>query len=261
MEALILSIFNSKGPERLLLRGLLFLVVLFLCFFVLFFISGLLARGGRMGVSEIKHKRLSSILEPKIVLVGGSSLHYGMDSPLLETLVKRPVVNMGIQGSIGLNFFFAEILDDVKEGDVVVAALEHAQYYGVEPWGETALFSLVSTRPQNLAYLAPRQWLKLLTKGWVAIAENLKAGQASLLRKLTGKKVFRDRSNSWGDHMGHKGKKSIYKPSKPETFPGFSEESIQMIERWKNVQVIKFWFCPEWLLYWKYRFYTPLFYI
>ena len=229
---MLLSIFNSKGPGRLLMRCSLFGLLLIFCFIGLFFGSGLLARRGRMGVSEIKHKRLEAIKKPKVVLIGGSNLHYGLDSPLLESLVDRPVVNMGIQGSIGIHFFFAEIEESVRAGDIVVAALEHAQFYAVEPWGETALYTVVSTRPKNLRYLAPRQWGMMFKKGWIAIADNLKAGEASLLRIVSGKKVFRDRSNEWGDHLGHKGKKSIFSPSQPEAFPGFSDESIEMVKRW-----------------------------
>lgn len=195
-----------------------------------FFGSGLLARNARMGVSHIKHHRLETLQSPKLVLIGGSNLHYGLNSPLLEEKIGLPVVNMGIQGSIGLLHFFAEVEDELESGDTLVVALEHGQLYKVDPMGETALYSLVSVRPQNMLFLNTKQWLQWPRKGWVAIGENLKSAQMSLLRFASGKTFFRERTNEHGDHLGHKGKKSILKVTQEkEHWPGLSKSALTIL--------------------------------
>ena len=46
-----------------------------------------------------KHQRLSSITEPKIILVGGSNLPFGVKSKMLEDSLGMPVVGMNTYGN------------------------------------------------------------------------------------------------------------------------------------------------------------------
>ena len=54
-----------------------------------------------LGELTNKHTRLKSITEEKIVLIGGSSLAFGLDSKKLEEYVGKPVVNYGLYATIG----------------------------------------------------------------------------------------------------------------------------------------------------------------
>ena len=55
----------------------------------------------------LKHERLSSLPGKKIVLVGGSNLSYGIDSPLIERETGCPAVNMGLNGYFGVRYLMA----------------------------------------------------------------------------------------------------------------------------------------------------------
>ena len=76
-----------------------------------------------------KKAYLSSIQEPKVVLVGGSNLAFGVDSRLLSQKLGKPVVNMGLQAELGLPFQWNIIKEDIKKGDIVIFCLEHCYYY------------------------------------------------------------------------------------------------------------------------------------
>lgn len=67
-----------------------------------------------------KVKRLESIQEPKIVLLGDSNLSFGMDSAMLEESMGMPVVNMGLHGGIG-NAFHEEMAKiNTQKGDIYI---------------------------------------------------------------------------------------------------------------------------------------------
>ena len=48
-----------------------------------------------------KVERLTSIDEPKIILVGHSNLSFGIKSEMLEEALGMPVVNLGLHGGLG----------------------------------------------------------------------------------------------------------------------------------------------------------------
>lgn len=195
-------------------------------------LTGSLAQSGRMATSHDKHDRLDAQTAPRLVMIGGSSLHYGMDSPWVEQQLERPVVNMGLQGSIGLNYTFAEVADDLREGDWLVVALEQEQYSLIDADGEGALYNLLSVRPQGLAHLEAWQWARVWRYGWLSVAHNLGEVQVALLRYLVGRPQFRARSNEWGDYEGHRGKKSIFSPPpEPRVLP-VSPEALGAMRRW-----------------------------
>src|SRR5690606_31597265 len=46
----------------------------------------------------LKRQRLASLPGPKVVMIGGSNLAFGVDSPLVEQITGCPVANMGMNG-------------------------------------------------------------------------------------------------------------------------------------------------------------------
>lgn len=73
-----------------------------------------------------KVARAKSIHEPKILLIGNSSLCFGMDSQKLEESVGMPVVDMGLHGGLS-NAFHEEMAKLLAtQGDIVI--LCHSNY-------------------------------------------------------------------------------------------------------------------------------------
>ena len=71
-----------------------------------------------------KVDRLAEIDEPKIVVVGGSSVAFGLDSELLERYTGMPVVNFGVYAALGTKLMLDLSLDHINDGDVIILAPE-----------------------------------------------------------------------------------------------------------------------------------------
>ena len=76
------------------------------------------------GALDGKLERLTSIEEEKIVVIGGSSVAFGLDSELLEEELGMPVVNFGLYAAIGTKAMLDLSRAGINEGDIVVLAPE-----------------------------------------------------------------------------------------------------------------------------------------
>eukprot|EP00388_Colpodella_angusta_P001719 GDKJ01005258.1.p1 GENE.GDKJ01005258.1~~GDKJ01005258.1.p1 ORF type:complete len:311 (-),score=13.91 GDKJ01005258.1:1286-2218(-) len=72
-----------------------------------------------------KHKRLSIISTPKIILVGGSNVMFGYNSVFMEKKLKMPVQNMALAAGLGLSFMLNEIKNNAEKGDIVILSSEY----------------------------------------------------------------------------------------------------------------------------------------
>ena len=77
-----------------------------------------------VGELDDKYERLYSIDEPKIVVVGGSSVAFGLESELIEKYTDMPVVNFGLYADLGTKIMLDLSRDAIGEGDIVILAPE-----------------------------------------------------------------------------------------------------------------------------------------
>ncbi len=85
-----------------------------------------------LGALSPKVERLYSIEEPKIIVVGGSSVPFGVDTKLLEEALGMPSVNFGLYASLGTKIMLDMSRGAIGEGDIVVIAPEtDAQTYSL----------------------------------------------------------------------------------------------------------------------------------
>ncbi|MCL2159110.1 MAG: leucine-rich repeat domain-containing protein [Oscillospiraceae bacterium] len=77
-----------------------------------------------LGALADKYKRLEIIGKPKIMVVGGSSTAFGLDSELLWEELDMPVVNFGLYATLGTKLMLDLSRAHIKNGDVVVVAPE-----------------------------------------------------------------------------------------------------------------------------------------
>ena len=76
------------------------------------------------GALDEKYDRLNSVEEEKIVVIGGSSVAFGLDSKRLEEYTGMPVVNFGLYANLGTKMMLDLSLSGIERGDVVVLAPE-----------------------------------------------------------------------------------------------------------------------------------------
>ena len=77
-----------------------------------------------LGELRYKHERLCEISEPKIILIGGSSLPFGIDSERLEEYVGMPVVDYGLYADIGTKAMLDLSRKQINKGDIVIICPE-----------------------------------------------------------------------------------------------------------------------------------------
>ena len=76
------------------------------------------------GVLDEKVERLDSIEEEKIVVIGGSSVAFGVNSELIERYTEMPVVNFGLYASLGTKLMLDLSRKSINSGDIVIIAPE-----------------------------------------------------------------------------------------------------------------------------------------
>lgn len=107
----------------LLILCLVFLIpFLFIAYIV--FLSPVVYGDTFVGVLKDKCERLYSIEEPKIIVIGGSSVPFGLDSAMIEEELDMPVVNFGLYADLGTKLMLDLSEDAIKEGDIIVIAPE-----------------------------------------------------------------------------------------------------------------------------------------
>ena len=72
-----------------------------------------------------KHTNLKRVKGHKIIFAGGSNLAFGINSKSIEDSLKVPVINLGLYGSLGMNFMINELKDCVQPGDIVFLSIEY----------------------------------------------------------------------------------------------------------------------------------------
>lgn len=86
-----------------------------------------------------KFDRLTQIEEEKIIVVGGSSVAFGLDSELLEEYTGKPCVNFGLYAALGTKLMLDLSRAGINEGDTVIIAPE------LDPQTLSMYFSAEST--------------------------------------------------------------------------------------------------------------------
>lgn len=76
------------------------------------------------GALDEKFERLTEIEGEKIVVVGGSSVAFGLNSEILEEHLKMPVVNFGLYAALGTKVMLDLSRAGIGRGDIVILAPE-----------------------------------------------------------------------------------------------------------------------------------------
>ncbi|HEY8166197.1 MAG TPA: hypothetical protein VIF83_11645 [Gemmatimonadaceae bacterium] len=86
---------------------------------------------------------------PKVILVGGSNLAFGVDSKQLQDSLGLHVINMGLYAKLGLRYMLAQVKPYVQKGDVVIVSPEYDQFYGNYADGDQTLNTALLYTPSD----------------------------------------------------------------------------------------------------------------
>jgi len=166
-----------------------------------------------------KDRLIRTTPSPKIILVGGSNLAFGIDSRMMQDSLRVNVVNMGLYAKLGLRYMLAQVKPYIRRGDVVIIVPEYDQFYGNYSEGDNTL---------NTALLyAPSDRIPDFIKSYSVVdvvlrprVENARRSFLEATADLFGMKnkyfppdtnpVYNRHSfNKYGDVVSHLGKKSM----------------------------------------------------
>lgn len=149
-----------------------------------------------MGAMADKHTRLNSINEPKIVLIGGSSMCFGVDSAAIERELKMPVVDFGLYAMLGTYTTMEFALSGLDKGDIVVIAPEiDAQAYSMYTNPEATMQAL-EAKPSMLWSLSFDDYIPMLYN----LPKFIEAKKEALSKGASEQTIYsRDAFNEYGD--------------------------------------------------------------
>lgn len=81
-------------------------------------------------ITLTKHRELAEKIDsPKILVIGGSSTLFGIDSELIYKNLNYHVVNLGSFASLRLEYILYDAKKSIKNNDIVILPLEYGIYY------------------------------------------------------------------------------------------------------------------------------------
>ena len=130
-------------------------------------------RNSYVGYLNNKVNRLYGTEGEKIVVIGGSSVAFALDSELMQKELGKPVVNFGLYAALGTKLMLDLSRDAIKAGDVVILSPE------LDPQTLSLYFSTENTLnavDDDLSLLLDipsEHWLSLIGGSWRFAAEKL----------------------------------------------------------------------------------------
>jgi hypothetical protein len=106
-----------------------------------------------------KTQRLISANGPRLILVGGSNLAFGIDSQMLKDATGFEPVNLGLHAALGLEYQLKQVKQYARQGDVVVLCPEYETYmYRLLPYNETLVDDLLEQAPAAAGVFRRDSW-------------------------------------------------------------------------------------------------------
>lgn len=113
--------------KRLIINiGVLATSIGFTCFLIVRIVNPIVRDTNEYVAASIdKENRLKAISEPKIILIAGSNIAFGLNCKTLQKSIGHPVVNMGLHAGLGLRFMLNEVKTSMKARDIVLLSPEY----------------------------------------------------------------------------------------------------------------------------------------
>lgn len=86
----------------------------------------------------------------RLIIIGGSGAHFTINSPMIEEGIGIPVLNLGLDGPVGLNLILSSAIDKVKAGDIVLLIPEYMLLLDEDGIGDRSVGFALATGNLNL---------------------------------------------------------------------------------------------------------------
>lgn len=170
---------------------------------------------GYMAAWIDKNTLIKETPSPRILLVGGSNLTFGIDSKTLSTVSGLPVVNTSLHAGVGLDVTLNNVKQYIREGDIILLVPEY-EYFGISDGhtrgGVPTLAALLDAYPPAFFQFGPLQLDRLPDILSAVIKMRFDRYKAMRTvdfdlnrydREIRGPVYSRDQFNQYGDEIGH----------------------------------------------------------
>lgn len=151
-----------------------------------------------LGELADKYARLRSLSdENKIIVVGGSSVAFGINSQVMEKYLGMPVVNFGLYGPLGTTVMMDLTRGHIQEGDIIVLAPETDEQTMTMTFNGEGIWEACDSDFTMLLKIRFHNWGDMLGSFWVYAQKKL---QFFRLGKAQPDGVYdHDSFNEYGD--------------------------------------------------------------
>lgn len=125
---------------------------------------------------------------PRLLITGGSGAHYTLNSELIEQGLGLPVINLGLDGPIGLDVILPSVIDQVKPGDYVLLIPEYLILLDQDGLGDRSTNFGIAIGQPGLGGIPVKQFLQdTIALGIPSLRAVAKSGvDAATQGKFTG---------------------------------------------------------------------------
>ena len=147
-----------------------------------------------------KIARAESIEENRrLIVTGGSGAHYTINSHIIEQGLGIPVVNLGLDGPIGLDVILPSVIDQIRPGDIVLLIPEYLILLDDDGFGDRSGSFGVAIGKPGLGGIPAKQLMQdVLLLGIPTLRAAAKSSvDLTTKGKMTG--YYSDPVNEYGD--------------------------------------------------------------
>jgi hypothetical protein len=164
--------------------------------------------GHYLAAYDDKARLLDTRRPPSVLLVGGSSTAFGVNSGALERAVEGPVLNLAVHAGLGLDLILAPAERALAPGDVVVVSPEYGLLRPGRPIDSPIVLHHLATHPGSLLDLPLSAIPVLLDDGLSLVTQHLHALWEDAIHGPPPSLYRRASFDGRGDFVAHVGQAS-----------------------------------------------------
>ncbi|MCM1041771.1 MAG: hypothetical protein NC396_05005 [Bacteroides sp.] len=170
---------------------------------------------------------------PSIILLGGSNVAFGYNSPMIAERLQMPVINVGLNAGVGLKLMVDESFPYLKKGDVLVFSPEYDHFFGLFAYGYLPLAEVFyQGKGECAAKMNLQQWRVVCRNMPMLLQKRVDYKIKSLfIPPEESSKVYQVSSfNEYGDIVVREEQEPLRIPLKKEPPGNINREIIHWLE-------------------------------
>lgn len=168
----------------------------------------------------------------RLLIVGGSGVHYTLNAKLMEQELGFPVFNLGLDGNLGLNVILPSALEQVRPGDTVLLIPEYLMLLDEDGIGERSVSFGVATGQPVPKGISPKQWAEDFWLSGIPGLRPLVKTSVDLIEKGEIDDYYADPITERGDPTKTWQRKSKWWPMKIER--PISQHAVKRISQFRK---------------------------